>query len=257
MTEPTNPMTALVQKFLDKNFPHDKHRVTEGGSEILVTVCDDDMKLFFDVCGNSVYNVSIHKNHLEDICPLFGLDTYYTDSSLVLNTFIAAVNNNKLFNEVFQPIESMDFSKYFTKSFSDDFMSFYDADTKFKLISKVGNKEYGCIAQFSYRFTEGKNLKPMAAISLLSNTASDFRVGFNLDQQTIHVIKETVNILEGFFIQNKLFNEHEDIDSFVTNFVDNVITKFNETQQESTSPFHSDDVSFYDKLPLFEMIHIQ
>lgn len=256
MTQITNPMISIVQKFLDKHFPHDKHRVTEGGSEILVSVGDDDMKLFFDVCGNSVYNVSIHKNHLEDICPLFGLDTYYTDSSLILNTFTAVVNNNKLFNEVFKPIEPMNFSRYFTKSFSDDFMTFYDSDTKFTLRSKVGNKEYGCIAQFSYRFTKGNNLKPMAAISLINNTESDFRVGFNLDQQTIHVTKETVNIFEDFFIQNKLFNEHEDIDKFVTNFVDNVITKFHEVQEESTSPFYTDDVSFYDKLPLFEMIHI-
>lgn len=257
MTDINNQMLELVHKFLDKHFPHDKHRVSEGGSEIFVSVGDGDMKLFFNVCGNSIYSVSIHNDHLEDICPLFGLDTYYTDAALVLNTFTDAVNNNKLFSEVFQPIHPMDLSKYFTKSFADDFMDFYDADTRFNLVSKVGSKEYGCIAQFSYRFTEDNKLKPMAAISLLTNTASDFRVGFNLDDQTIHVITETVNIYEGFFTENKVFNVSEDIDKFVHKFVDNVITKFHEGQPDSTSPFHADDVAFGDKLPLFEMIHIQ
>ena len=257
MTDVNNKMVELVHKFLDKHFPEDKHRVSEGSSTIFVSVGDDDMKLFFNICDNSIYSVSIHNDHLEDICPLFGLETYYTEAALVLNTFIDAVNNNKLFSEVFHPIQPMDFSKYFTKSFSDDFMDFYDADTRFNLVSKVGNKEYRCIAQFSYRFTEDNKLKPIAAISLLNNTESDFRVGFNLDEQTIHVITETVNIYEGFFSENRIFNVNEDIDKFVHKFVDNVITKFHEVQPDSTSPFHADDVDFGHKLPIFEMIHIQ
>lgn len=101
MTETINPMIELIQKFLDKHFPNDKHRVSEGGSEIFVSVGDGEMKLFFNVCGNSIYAVSIHNDYLDEISPLFGLDTYYTDSALVLNAFTAALNDNKLFNEVF------------------------------------------------------------------------------------------------------------------------------------------------------------
>lgn len=251
-----NMMLTLTKKFLDEHFPNDNRRVSEGGSEIFVSVGDGEMKLFFNVCGNSIYSVSIHNDYLDEICPLFGLDTYYTDAALVLNTFTTAVNDNKRFNEVFQPIKPMDFSKYFTKSFSDGFMDFYDADTIFSLVSKVGNKEYGCIAQFSFRFTEDNTLKPISAISLFNNTVSDYRVAFNLDAQTIHVITETENIYEDFFRNNTLFNGHDNVEHCVTKFVDNVIAKFHSEKPESASPFHSDNVAFCDKLPLFEMIHI-
>lgn len=254
MTDNQNPMLALVHSFLDEHFPNDNRRVSEGGSEIFVSVGDGEMKLFFNVCGNSIYAVSIHNDYLDEISPLFGLDTYYTDSALVLNAFTAALNDNKLFNEVFHPIKPMDFSKYLTKSFSDGFMDFYDADTVFSLVSKVGDKEYGCIAQFSFRFTEDNTLKPISAISLFNNTVSDYRVAFNLDAQTIHVITETENIYEDFFRNNTLFNGNDDIDHCITKFVDNVIAKFHPEQPDVS--FIPDDVSFKDKVELFKMITI-
>lgn len=256
MTDTQNMMVTLTEKFLDEHFPNDPHSIRPVGSEFAVDVgVERNFKLSFRLLSNSVYNVVIHEEHFDAIAPLFGLNEFQPESTNILNDFIQSLNKNEAFNQVFNPVPMVDFSKHMTtySKFEDTYKDIYDADERVSLITKTGSVKRQGIAQFAFRFTKTNKLKCLPAIALFYGEMAYYRigVGFDLDNQTVHSITETVDIYEDFFVSNKAFNFETEINAFVVNFLNDWITCFHKDRPEEQ--FIPDDVSFKDKLELFKM----
>lgn len=259
MTETQNMMVMLTEKFLAEHFPNDPHKIRTVGSEFAVDVgVEGNLKLSFRLLGNTVYNVVIHQDHFDAITPLFGLNDYNPEASNILNHFLESINNNEAFQQVFNPLPMVDFSKHLTTSskFDDDYKDIYDADSKVPLITKTGGIKRRGVAQFAFRFTKTNRLKCLPAIALFYGEMAHYRigVGFDLDNQTVHSIAETVDIYEDFFTNNKAFNFETEINEFVVNFLNDWIINFHKDRPDIS--FIPDEVSFKDKVELFKMIAI-
>lgn len=259
MTDTQNMMVILTENFLDEHFPHDPRQIRPVGSEFAVDVgVEGKLKLSFRILGKTVYNVVIHQDHFDAITPLFGLNDYRPESANILNQFLEGINKNEAFQKVFKPIPVVDFSKHLTVSsrFEDDFKDIHDSDTVVSLETLTGNVKRRGVAQFAFHFTRTNKLKCLPAIALFYGEMAYYRiaVGFDLDNQTVHSITETVDIYEDFFLENKKFNFDTGINEFVVNFLNDFITNFHNKRQDVS--FIPDEVSFEDKVELFKMIAI-
>src|SRR5690606_31539669 len=129
---------------------------------------------------------------------LFGLDTYSKESTVVVSNFIESLNNNELFKEKFEQIDSVNLDKYFQmeSEFEDCYYDFYDKDTRINLKHKSTDVDYFGVIQFSFHFTNNNTLKCLPAISLFVRNEFDFRVGFNLEEQTTHLIQKSSTTFE-------------------------------------------------------------
>lgn len=259
MSDNENMMVTLTKKFLDEHFPHDPHKIRPVGSEFAVDVgVEGKLKLSFRILGKTVYKVVIHQDHFDTITPLFGLNDYQPESANILNEFLEKINNNEAFQKVFKPIPVVDFSHHLTVSsrFDDEFKDIHDADKKVSLETLTGNIKRQGVVQFAFHFTHTNKLKCLPAVALFYGEMAYYRiaVGFDLDNQTVHRITETVDIYEDFFLENKKFNFDTEINDFVVNFLNDFIAKFHNKSEDIS--FIPDEVSFEDKVELFKMIAI-
>lgn len=259
MTDTQNIMVTLTEKFLNEHFPNDRHEIRPVGSEFAVDVgIENNLKLSFRMVGHSVYNVVIHQDHFDTILPLFGVNDYNPESSNIINHFLKSINNNESFQQVFNPIPMVDFSKHLTvdSKFDDIYKDIYDADKKISLTTQTGDIKRQGFAQFSFRFTKNNRMKCLSTIGFFYGELDYYRfgVGFDLDNQKVHNINNQVTIYEDFFLDNKEFNFETDIDAFVVNFLNDWIINFHKDRPDVS--FIPDEVSFKDKVELFKMIAI-
>lgn len=259
MTDTQNMMVTLTEKFLDEHFPNEPRSIRPVGTEFAVDVgVERNFKLSFCLLGSSVYNVVIHKDHFDTISPLFGLNEFQPESTNILNEFIKSLNKNDAFQQVFNTVPLVDFSKHMTtySKFEDPYKDIYDADERVLLTTKTGGIKRQGFAQFSFRFTKTNRLKCLPAIALFYGEMAYYRigVGFDLDNQKVHSIIGAVDIYEDFFADNKVFDFETEINAFVVNFLNDWITHFHKDRPNEV--FIPDEVSFKDKVELFKMIAI-
>lgn len=259
MSDIPSKMKLLITQFLSEHFPNDQHDVSQFGNDFSVVVKHNEQpKLYFKVCGTGIHDVAIRNDIFDTVSELFGLSAYNPESVAVVHSFIDSVNSNASFNEVFQPLPTVDLSKYFT-TFSrhdDVFKDIYDMDTKLKTPSKFSESKYASVIQFSFRFAANNRLKCFPAMALFHNAHCGLSVGFNLDTQSVHLIQDTSYLYEEFFSINREFDIHEDIDSFVLSFVDSLIVNFSDEGHESMNAFSLETATFSEKLGLLKMISI-
>lgn len=248
-----DPIIALVEKFLGEHFPNEDIQIRAVGPEFAV---DLGTKLNFRVLGTTVYNVVIHKDHYNAIAPLFGVDTYRPESTVVLNDFFESLNADPIFSKMFEPLPLVDFSHYIVpySKHEDDYVDLYDADKRLRLISKHGKSPRTSIIQFAFRFSENNTLTCLPAVAIFLNDTVSHHFGFNLQTKTVYRITETVLLHEDFFIKNKPLDVQVDIQKFILDFVDNTIVDFEKSNGKNSVDI--DSISFDDKIELFKMMNI-
>lgn len=217
MNEFQAEMSTLTERFLSEHFPNDQYTIRTAGSELMVQVIN---KMYFKISETSVFDVVIHEDLLDSVSLLFGLDTYSTESTVVVSNFLESLNNNELFKEKFETIAPVNLDKYLNmeSEFEDSYYDFYDKDTRIQLKHKSTGDVYLGVIQFSFHFTKNNTLKCLPAICLFVRNEFDFRVGFNLEEQTTHLIQKSSTTCEDFFSSNRILDFNKEIDALMVHF---------------------------------------
>lgn len=247
-------MQELIEKFINEYFNEFLTTITESGNSFFIDIFDEktnEIILSFSVIGNSVFDIAVESSHYQLVSEIFNINNETNKSIIILNEFINTLNNNKMFNSIFNTISHLDLKECLSISNSYTNITTINYDDKlFGLTTKISNQKMHSIAQFGFRFTNDNELKCLPSISLLKNTGHDLRVGFNLENKSIHLITNTVATYEDFFIENKEL-ENKDINNFVEEYLNSLLAIHNKDSDETTRYN-----SFEDKISILNMLYI-
>lgn len=258
MSEKSLIMHSLLNKFLDEHFSDCSIQISEtNNNKLFVTVSKENNFVFdFVIIDSSIFYPSISKDYYNDIFKLFELNDSLTESIYILNYFIDCLNENKNFTKIFKKLKHFNFS---VESNFDSYQNFYESyveDRSIELCLKFNNIKQHSILKFPFKFTNENKLKISPSITFLINQKEKISFGFNLKDNSIHLITKNGEIYENFFIENKILHFEKDIDKFVNQYVNLLLNDFKVEHINSELIYDIDTSNLDDKIALLNMLFI-
>lgn len=217
--------------------------------------------LSFDSNVNSAFSFLINENYLEKISKTLNLHLLTIENLKILNKFLKKINQNKLFKEVFKPIAKIDLSlltKLNPAHFLDNHPKMVSINTEslfFNLISKITDLSHKSCFQLAFKYTKDNQLIPIVSLSLMSATNFDWRVSFNIKDQSISLTLNNATFFEDYIQLNNIVKS-TDIDDFVNFYVDSFVELFNCSKESAFFDFQNDKMTFKEKINILSAIYI-
>lgn len=221
----------LLEDALDKHFPDSDITIYE--TEYLkngfqVSIEQKPLGFSFFVKNNFLEAFQSKYNDFEDAQKSTNIVLPDNEKMTYINDFMKSFHENGRFSKIMEPFSLFEQAKMYQLSgINESLKLIHNLSNASTSICRIDREKYLVYLNYSFKMTKNRRMLPVPVLSFFIGRNIDFQfdIAFNIEQQSVYLVKSYPMYYEDFFEENDIFDFDNDLEIIFRNFVDKNVMK--------------------------------
>lgn len=192
-----------------------------------INITQKDFDFAFFMHNNYIQGIQSKYDYFDKVEKLLNFDL--PTKLDYVNEFIKFIYEKSKFNKIFEPFNLIPNESMYHLSKMKKFNHTMIHNLSEASLSKcrLDKKDYSIYLNSSFKITKNKELIATPTLSFFQerNIDFNFEIAFNIEKQTVHLVKSYPMYYDDFFEDNEIFNVDKHMDFIFNSFIDNNVMK--------------------------------
>lgn len=220
----------IIEDALDKHFPESDitiFRLQHMNNQFQVGIDQKHFNFAFFIDNNFIQAIQSKYDCFDEVKKLSNFDI--PKNLNYVNEFLKHFYEKTIFNKIFESFSEIpDESMYYISKMKELNQTMMHNLSEASISNcRLDKKEYLIYLKSSFKMTKNRELLAVPTLTFFNEKNSDFKfeIAFNIESQKAHLVKSYPIYYDDFFETNKIFNFDTDIDFIFNSFIDNLVMK--------------------------------